>query len=167
MGRLKLFKFSQMVCYILAAVIAVALFAQNSTAQDATDAKAKAPDFSLTVRAGVHDTYARLVFDWNDIVGYRVEDKDGMIRIAFDTPADVKLPDVSKIIRLNSISLAKNNLLDGAITQINVETAKDSRIRHFRLGKKIVLDVMGPQEKKVETEEQKKPVAREPEKQVT
>jgi tetratricopeptide (TPR) repeat protein len=96
----------------------------------------------IPVRAGKHPKFGRLVFDWSDEVGYDIERDGDVVRIRFDRPARV---DVSRL----------SSTLPGRVSAASAETTKSAvrigliipgtaKIRHFRDGTKIALDIVAP-----------------------
>ena len=97
----------------------------------------------IPVRAGKHPGFGRLVFDWTDEAGYEVERDGDVVRMRFDRPARI---DVSRL----------SAALPGRISAATSETTKlatrvgfiipgDAKIRHFRDGPKIALDIVAPE----------------------
>ncbi len=94
---------------------------------------------AVGVRAGEHAVFSRLVIDWTVPVGYTVDNKDGFVRIAFDRPGDIKTGRVASHPPRGVFAVGVSNDAGGnpALT-----FSADGRVRHFRDGTKIVVDVM-------------------------
>lgn len=94
----------------------------------------------LGVRIGEHPTYTRLVFDWKRAVDYDAALQNGRLQVSFDKPATVDLaalrrqlpPDVR-----NPKATARDNGLD-----IALNVTDGTRLRHFRSGTKVVVDLL-------------------------
>ena len=97
---------------------------------------------TVLVRFGDHRGFSRAVFDWPREVGYQVEAAAGVVRIRFAAAARV---DGTEIRRMTPITIATigAEVVAGA-TLVRLTTPPDSKIRHFRHGTKIVVDVLVP-----------------------
>jgi len=106
-----------------------------ATAAPAEDALPK-----VRVRAGRHDGFSRLVFDWETPVGELVEEAPGRARILFDHPAafDLSGVDTSKLPQIAGLSAAS----DG----VTLEVPPGSRLKVERSGTKVIVDVVGAPE---------------------
>jgi hypothetical protein len=101
-----------------------ALLAAPATAQD-----------RVGVRVGDHPGFGRVVFDWPGRVEYRVEEAEGRIVLHFASPAAFDLTAARRPVRnLRGVTT------DDARAEI--ATAPGTRPRHFRLGNRVVLDVL-------------------------
>ena len=89
------------------------------------------------VRVGDHAGHGRLVFDWPVETGYRVEEQDGRVVLRFARDGAIDLAAIRRPPR-NMRSLAE---VDGAVV---VQIAPGARLRHFRLGNRIVVDALDP-----------------------
>ncbi|MGK7868704.1 hypothetical protein [Falsiroseomonas sp. E2-1-a20] len=87
------------------------------------------------VRVGDHPGFGRVVFDWPATVDYRVEESEGRIVLHFASPAAFDLAAARRPVR-NLRGLTS----DGARAEIT--TAPGTRLRHFRLGNRVVLDLL-------------------------
>ncbi len=107
---------------ILAALL---LLAVPAAAQDAP---------RVPLRAGTHADYGRLVFDWPARVGYRVEEAEGRILLRFDAPGAIDL---------SGLRPPRNVLgVDQMEDAVAVRPAPGARLRHFRLGNRVVVDLL-------------------------
>ena len=94
----------------------------------------------LGVRIGEHPTYTRLVFDWNRAVDYEADLQNSRLQLRFDKPATIDLaalrrqlpPDVR-----NPKAAARDGGLDLAL-----DVTDGTRLRHFRSGTKVVVDLL-------------------------
>jgi hypothetical protein len=100
------------------------LFALPAAAQD-----------RVGVRVGDHPGFGRVVFDWPGSVEYRVEEAEGRILVHFASPAAFDLAPARRGARnLRGVTS------DGSRAEIAV--APGTRLRHFRLGNRVVLDLL-------------------------
>ena len=112
-------------------------------AAGAAAAAEKADDrITVRLRAGEHQGFSRLVFDWRRNVTYRVSEQEGQISVAFsqaaridDGPARRDSPP-----QLKGISVRQ----DAAGTRVDLAVPKGVRVRHFRDGTKVVVDILAP-----------------------
>ncbi len=109
-------------------------------------AKAKVaggPGPRLRVRVGEHQDFSRFVFDWKRLVAYRVTKKGRRATISFKAPASLDLrtlrAKLPKFVSAMSTSLGANGLA------ISLTINDRARLRHFRAGTKVVVDVLRPQ----------------------
>ncbi|MBR0661763.1 hypothetical protein, partial [Neoroseomonas oryzicola] len=103
----------------------------------ATPAGADAPVIGL--RVGSHENHGRLVFDCPAPIGYRVEQDGQRIVLQFEEPAEFRLGAAARGGIRNLVSVREDG---GAVV---LETAPGARLRHFRLGNRVVIDLVdGP-----------------------
>ncbi len=105
-----------------------------------------ARELSVNTRFGSHPTYTRMVFDWPGRVQYRLrEGGDGAVSVRFDRAAQVNI-DAGAIRRARGFESAGARIEDGATL---VDLKVGGRVRHFRDGFKVVVDVFdaGPRDK--------------------
>ena len=98
---------------------------------------------TLLVRAGEHEGFSRLVFDWTSPVDYQVVRAGSMVTVAFDRLA---APDFSAVRRQNpryARGLEANSTAD-ALT-VSFRVPEGARIRHLRVGPKVAIDVVAPE----------------------
>jgi hypothetical protein len=97
---------------------------------------------SIRVRAGVHDTYTRVVFDWPSDVVYEVSKTGGTVSVQFNRPANFGISRRLASGELSRIGSVTGGAGDGgAVVSIAVDDA--SRVRHFRNGRSVVVDILG------------------------
>lgn len=95
---------------------------------------------AVGTRFGRHATFTRLVFDWPSNVGYRVENINGDVTMRFSRPAEIRFaPGALRAAR--GFTAARATATD---TNTTVRLAVDGRVRHFRDGFKVVVDVFDP-----------------------
>lgn len=87
------------------------------------------------VRAGDHPSFGRVVFDWPGIVVYRVEQSDGRVVLHFASPAAF---DLTTLRRPPRNVLGVTTAADSA----EIRLAPGATMRHFRLGNRVVVDVL-------------------------
>ncbi|MHA1563985.1 MAG: hypothetical protein ACTSX7_01620, partial [Alphaproteobacteria bacterium] len=102
-----------------------------------TEAKAST-GVNVPVRVGEHAKFSRVVFDWPSIVDYEVEESAGAVTVRFSRPATLDLASFNNPPR--DIAGAKLIKADDG-TVLAIEISPSSRVRHFRDGFKVVLDV--------------------------
>ena len=105
----------------------------------APPASTDTPD--LRVRGADHEGYSRLVFDWNRPVDYTVDSQNGQATVRFDRPASYEIG------TLNSRPLRNVRRVEPASPDgrsITLQIPADARLRHFRSGTRIVVDVLNP-----------------------
>ena len=96
----------------------------------------------LGVRAGEHDGYSRIVFDWPNRVGYSVDRAGGTLTLSFDRAARPDLGGIRS--RLPQfVAGIDATVRDDGLT-VSMRVPETSRIRHFRSGPKVAIDVMAP-----------------------
>ncbi|SUE43367.1 hypothetical protein [Roseomonas gilardii] len=89
----------------------------------------------VAVRSGEHPGMGRLVFDWSLPTGYRLEQLGDRAMLHFDSPGEFRMP----------AKLPRNVLaLRGTADGMEVSLRSGAQIRPFRLGERIVLDVLDP-----------------------
>ncbi|UPG72249.1 hypothetical protein MVG78_17310 [Roseomonas gilardii subsp. gilardii] len=89
----------------------------------------------VAVRSGEHPGMGRLVFDWSLPTGYRLEQLGGRAMLHFDSPGEFRMP----------AKLPRNVLaLRGTADGVEVTLRSGAQLRPFRLGERIVLDVLDP-----------------------
>lgn len=96
---------------------------------------------NLPVRSGDHKRYGRLVFDWKLPVAYRVRKAGDKLHIRFDRRARIDVDRLSRSLpsQLRGLEVrAKNRRLS-----LRLDVDPSARIRHFRDGTKVVVDVIG------------------------
>ncbi|NMJ41719.1 hypothetical protein GWK16_10735 [Roseomonas sp. JC162] len=89
----------------------------------------------VPLRVGTHADHGRLVFDWPRRVGYSVAEEPDGLRLRFEAPGEIDLGAARRPTR-NLVAVAEEN---GAIL---IRAAPGARIRHFRLGNRVVVDLM-------------------------
>lgn len=112
---------------------------------------------NVGVRTGVHEDYTRLVVDWEQRTDYEVNrTAAGTLTLRFDRAASVSLSGVQEnedILDVRRLSDAGQPL----ILAVQMPPGRD--FRHFRVGSKVVLDILLPpgQKRTVQTPRQQKP----------
>lgn len=96
----------------------------------------------LPVRVGDHEGFGRLVFDWTRNVDYTVADEGNRATIHFNQPAKLDIAALTE--HLPKIITAAEIGTDGGGLTLNLTIADNARVRHFRSGTRIVLDVLDP-----------------------
>ncbi len=94
------------------------------------------------VRTGAHKGYTRIVFDWPRKVGYRVDQEKDTVTVAFDRQARIDLKRLRTRPPKFIQGAAVETRSDGV--SVTLKVPETSRVRHFRSGSKVVVDVMAP-----------------------
>ncbi len=93
---------------------------------------------TVPVRFGEHESFSRVVFDWTREVGYRLERANGRVVIRFDLPAAVELSAAERGLPplIDSVEVTR----DGPGLAVAIGIAEGARVRHYRVGLKVVVD---------------------------
>lgn len=118
--------------------------AKAAGAEDPDEWLKRAP--KIPVRAGKHPTFGRLVFDWVDDVGYDIERDGDVLRMRFDRPARLDVSRLSSTLP-GRISAASAETTRSAV-RVGLIIPEDAKVRHFRDGSKVALDIIAPEKKK-------------------
>ncbi|MFQ5957913.1 MAG: hypothetical protein ACE5LF_00945 [Alphaproteobacteria bacterium] len=94
----------------------------------------------VDVRVGDHSGYSRIVFDWRLPVDYKVTHEDGRATIRFDRRATIDLAALNAT-PLRRIRAGESEIAGGR-TMVALAVASPARLRHFRSGTSVVLDVL-------------------------
>jgi tetratricopeptide (TPR) repeat protein len=94
----------------------------------------------IRVRTGEHDGFSRVVFDWPQRVGYRVEKTGTIATVIFDRPARIDLRRLGRR-PLQYVLKAAAQPADGG-TEVTMTLPEAARVKHFRYGPKVVVDVL-------------------------
>ncbi|MBR0674490.1 hypothetical protein, partial [Neoroseomonas soli] len=89
----------------------------------------------VPMRVGSHADHGRLVFDWASRVPYTVEQEGERVVLRFAEPARIDL-DAARRPPRNVLGVAED---DGAVV---IRAAPGARLRHFRLGNRVVVDLL-------------------------
>lgn len=100
---------------------------------------------SVPVRLGLHDGYARLVFDWPASAQYTVgQDSDTALVVTFDRAAAA---DMAGVAAGAAPPVAEVKQLSGAEEKLKVRvglSAAGAQFRHFKVGNRVVVDIFNP-----------------------
>ena len=116
-----------------------------------TSARADAPVIGL--RFGSHADHGRIVFDCPIPMAYRIEQDGPRIVLQFGEQATVRLGTTGRSGVRNLVSIREEG---GTIV---LETAGGARLRHFRLGNRVVLDLLDGSATSAPAEAAVRPVA--------
>ncbi|MDG4601667.1 MAG: hypothetical protein P9C48_03890 [Defluviicoccus sp.] len=94
---------------------------------------------AVRVRAADHAGYSRVVFDWPDEVGYRIEQHDGGAALVFDRVARIDPSALNKR-RLKLVQGLGVNV-EGGQTSARLQLAPGAEVAVSRAGTKVVVDV--------------------------
>ncbi len=90
---------------------------------------------AVGLRVGSHPTYGRVVMDWPEATPYRAEEAGNRLILRFDTPAQY---DLSGALRLPK-NIESISAIDGGIL---LQARPGTRFRHYRIGNRVVIDVL-------------------------
>ena len=105
-------------------------------------APAAAPP-TVSTRIGQHDGYGRVVFDWGREVTYTATRDGGRVVVSFGAEQAVNLGAFDRD-RLQQVVDART-FAAGGRTVVELDVPEGARLRHFRSGNSIVIDVLDPQ----------------------
>ncbi|MBT6289757.1 MAG: hypothetical protein HOI98_05570 [Rhodospirillaceae bacterium] len=97
---------------------------------------------AVGVRTGAHADYQRLVFDWKKSVGYKIARRGNRADIIFARPAQIELGRVRRG-RLANVPAAEARV-GASETTVTLSVPSSSKIRHFKSGPKVVVDIYNP-----------------------
>ncbi|HZH27257.1 MAG TPA: hypothetical protein VEY95_08750 [Azospirillaceae bacterium] len=95
---------------------------------------------NLPVRTGLHDGYTRLLFNWKDRTDYHVTRDGNIVTVTFPRAAKVDSSHVDLVKPQRIHGLAPQ--LSGDQLSVKVTVPADARVRDFRVGNSVVLDVL-------------------------
>jgi len=96
----------------------------------------------VPVRVGEHPGFSRLVFDWSEAVGFRVEEVPGRITIHFDRPAQFDLSRFRSDPPPAVSAMVPRAAAEGVVVDLAVPTG--ASLRHYRDNGHLVFDVVEP-----------------------
>jgi len=99
---------------------------------------------TVSVRGGTHDGYSRLVFDWPEQTAYNISKSGGTLSLSFDKPAGVDLSAVNKEDLANVGQIFQTSSAS-SVLNIDVQIKPESNFRHFKIGKRVVVDIYDAQ----------------------
>lgn len=111
----------------------------SNDAQPAASAPAKPG--RIVTRHGDHGTFVRLAIDWPSKIGYDVRRDGDRIEVTFTQPGAIDLKRARAVL---PTELAQIEAVDGKVARIYLTLAAGARLRDFRLGRTVVLDIMRP-----------------------
>ena len=114
------------------------------------NASASSAAGTLGVRTGVHPGYTRIVFDWTRDVEFTVAKSGNVATITFGAEAT---PDLARLNARppNGVRSASARVEGGRLI-VDVAILANTRLRHFRSGTKVVLDVIADNSPEAEAE---------------
>lgn len=96
----------------------------------------------ITVRAGQHPTYNRLVFDWTEATPYTIAKDGGVLTLRFDRAARTNIETLD-LSRTPFFAGPRQDLENGAL-RIVVGVPEAATTRDLVVGTKVVVDVLAP-----------------------
>ena len=95
----------------------------------------------VVTRHGDHGTFVRVAVDWPSTIGYRVSREGDRIEVAFTRPGNIDLKRARAALPKELVQI---EAVDGDVARIYLTLAPGARLRDFRLGRTVVLDIMRP-----------------------
>ncbi len=107
-----------------------------------TSGRAAAPAGAplIGVRTGEHEQYSRVVFDWSRTIDYAVDQQGNKVVVKFGAPGRIDAAALSRSLPKN---ISAVSAAGGGNLSVTLNVADGVRLRHFRSGPKIVVDVLG------------------------
>jgi hypothetical protein len=90
------------------------------------------------VRAGNHNGYSRLVFDWKSSTGYDVKKDNDALIVSFDKVAQPNIGAINNIKNIGGVKLLTSS---GQLPEFSISVAPESKFRHFKIGNRVIVDV--------------------------
>ncbi len=115
---------------------------------------------TVGLRTGAHDGYSRLVFDWRRDVPYKVDTKDGRAVVTFSRAAAIDAAAIERA-RPQHVEGFEARIEAGK-TIVELSLAAGARVRHFRDGPRIALDVLAPSKQAEAAKPQAQPAKEQP-----
>ncbi|MCX7933051.1 MAG: hypothetical protein N2588_10950 [Rhodovarius sp.] len=91
----------------------------------------------VAVRVGDHPGHGRIVFDWPAPPPYSIAQEGALVRLRFQAPGE---PAAENLRRLPRNVLG----LQPAEGGVDIRISEGARLRHFRLGNRVVVDILDP-----------------------
>ena len=110
---------------------------------------------SVKIRTGAHEGYTRVVFDWPEQVKYSLVREGTNAALSFGRPARIDMAPLQGRLPKFISGASQNNTEDGVTVTLQVPEL--SRLRDFRSGPKVVLDILAPSAEKVTKTEKPAP----------
>ncbi|MBA4098249.1 MAG: hypothetical protein C0484_15980 [Rhodospirillum sp.] len=95
----------------------------------------------VVTRHGDHGTFVRVAIDWPSRIDYRVNSDGDRIEVAFSRPGAIDLKRARADLPKDLLQI---EAVDGEVARIYLTLAPGARLRDFRLGRTVVLDIMRP-----------------------
>lgn len=114
---------------------------------DLHDKKAEAakPVETVGVRTGEHDGFTRIVFDWRADVPYKVDWRDGAAVVTFGRAAAIDAAVLQRRTPPFVAGFAARREQGKTIAELRL--APGARVRHFRDGPRVAVDILAPNPK--------------------
>jgi hypothetical protein len=129
----------------LCGALACLALALTAVAAGAAESEPAGAPPTVRVRSGEHPGFSRLVFDWTRYVEYRVASAEGRVTVSFPERADFDLGAVRRELpRLVGRPEARPASQGARGVDVVLPTVAGVRVRHFRDGPHIVIDLLDP-----------------------
>ncbi|MDI9349569.1 MAG: hypothetical protein QM537_06170 [Candidatus Symbiobacter sp.] len=96
----------------------------------------------VAVRIYSHQTYVRVIFDWDSPTSYNLFQNNGIARIEFSRPGAIDVASVYKLLP-KSIGAFESEILNGVL-QTAFTFPKNVRLRDAMIGHLLVIDILAP-----------------------
>lgn len=93
----------------------------------------------VPVRISTRNGYTRIVFDWPVRTDYRFKQTDARVSLSFDRPGDLALPTLIAS-ETPLVTDMQSTRRDDGTPQVEIGVA--GRVRHYRDGRKVVVDIL-------------------------
>ena len=94
----------------------------------------------VAVRLSTHQTYVRIVFDWDAPTSYSISEYNGIARLEFSRPGKIDLSEVYKRLP-KSVGVFESDNLNGVL-QTAFTIPKNVRLRDSMIGHLVVVDIL-------------------------
>ena len=95
---------------------------------------------NVNLRSGNHEGYSRLVFDWPETTSYNISKSGDALLLSFDKVGDVNVSKINAV-ELRNIGTVSVLSDDGQPLRVSVQIKPQSDFRHFKISKRVVIDV--------------------------
>ena len=106
------------------------------TVLDVQGVAAAANSARVTVRSGRHGDFSRLVFEWPELPGYQVENRQNEIMVRFDGNGVPDLSAVQGLLPKNIRRITPQSLTPLVVA---ISTAPGTEASHFQIGSRLVV----------------------------
>lgn len=94
----------------------------------------------VNVRTGTHSEYSRLVFDWPSATTHQASKSGGMLTLSFNAPAAIDISSINQA-NLKNIGDVRITSSAGENLKVTIAIKPESKVRDFKIGNRVVVDV--------------------------